>query len=217
MKQYKDTYSPLDSSWTYLDSTRFGWCNFAIDYRVGVLRKYPFGRGLETGFHVETAFRGDQYLEYYGKKGTNPEFYSPPFLEIDTRFGFVDINLNKCIFHHNANWGWAIGQWVDNGWFWGYTGGFEFEKTVVYGSFRYFITATDKINDDVDLYNSYFKKHKRTHGVRLTCGSSLKLPLNESILPEYITPEFSLMFPNFNKVQPVGFSFSIGISWMPGF
>jgi hypothetical protein len=212
-----DSSSNYYSSTKYYDSTRFGWFNFAIDYRIGVLRKYPFGRGLETGFHLEGAFRGNQRIVYERQKKTYIEFFNPPLLEIDTRLGFADITLNNGIFHHNANWGWTIGQWIDNGWFWGYTAGVEFNKTILYSSLRYFITATDKLNRSDVFEDRYFKDHKRTHGLRLTCGSTFKLHLNSSALPEYITPEFSLIFPNFNRVQPVGFSFSIGISWMPGF
>lgn len=43
---YKDTF----------DSTRFGWFNLVIDYRIGILQKYPFGKGLEIGYHLEDAF-----------------------------------------------------------------------------------------------------------------------------------------------------------------
>jgi hypothetical protein len=201
----------------YYDSTRFGWFNFAVDYRVGVLRKYPFGKGLETGFHVESAMRGNQYIGPT-KKGTTPEMYYSPLLELDTRFGLPDITLNNGIFHHNVSWGWIVGQWVDNGWFWGYAMGLEFQKLILFSSFRYAMTPTDKFYDAVAVdSDQFFKKHDRTHGVRILCGTSIKLPFNESALPEYITPEFSLMFPNFNHVQPVGFSFSIGIRWMPKF
>ena len=48
---------------TVRDSTRFGWCAYTFDYRVGVLRKYPFGKGLETGFHLEMAFRAFRFFE----------------------------------------------------------------------------------------------------------------------------------------------------------
>jgi hypothetical protein len=206
---------PIEENWEYYDSTRFGWLNLALSYRVGVLRKYPFGKGLETGFLVETAIRGRQEIDYNNEKSTSIEFFSPPLLEIDTRFGLPDITIKKGIFHHNLNWGWIIGQWIDNGWFFGYAAGVNLEHAIVYSSFRYFITGTDKFGE----YNEddFFRRHDRTHGIRLQFGSSFKLRLNESILPEYITPEFSLMFPNFNKVQPVGFSFSVGISWKPGF
>lgn len=205
-----------DSSMKYYDQTRFGWCNFSIDYRIGVLRKYPFGKGLETGFHLEGAFRGNQH-HYYGTKKTDPEFLCPPLLEIDTRLGFSDVTFKKAIYHHNVSLGWTIGQWIDNGWFFGYTAGLEVERVIFYGSFRYFITATDKLDEDVALKGNYFKDHMRKQGIRLSCGSSLKIPANSSVVPEYITPEFSLIFPNFNRVQPAGFSFSLGLSWLPGF
>jgi hypothetical protein len=218
-KQYRETADSLYryTSNRYYDSTRFGWFDFALDYRVGVLRKYPFGKGLETGFHLESAMRGNQYSDGV-KKGTEPEMYSSPLLELDTRFGLPDITLNNGIFHHNVSWGWIVGQWVDNGWFWGYAMGLEFQKLILFSSIRYAMTPTDKFFNATGVNSDqFFKQHDRTHGVRLLCGTSIKLPFNQSVLPEYITPEFSLMFPNFTRVQPVGFSFSIGIRWMPGF
>lgn len=206
---------PITESVLYFDPTRFGWLNFALNYRVGVLRKYPFGKGLETGFIVEAAMRGNQEINYDNEKSTEIEFYSPPLLEIDTRLGLPDITIKKGIYHHNVNWGWIIGQWIDNGWFLGYAAGINLEYAIVYCSFRYHIMGTDKLYDDFD--DDFFRKHNRKHGIRIQLGSSFKLRINESILPEYITPEFSLMFPNYTHVQPVGFSFSVGISWKPGF
>jgi hypothetical protein len=190
-----------------IDSTRMGWLNFIFDYRIGILRKYPFGRGLEIGYHLEYAQR---------KEREKIVPFSPPLLEIDTRFGLPDFTLHKSIFHHNVNAGWDVGQWVDNGWFLGYAAGWEFNMTIPYISLRYFSTATDLINRG-DLSENTFTKHEKTRGVRLCGGISLKMPANHNFIPEYITPEVSLIFPNFNKTQPIGFSFTLGIRWIPGY
>jgi hypothetical protein len=189
------------------DSTRFNWVTYTLDYRVGVLRKYPFGKGLETGFHVETVVRRAGSKEY--------EFFSPPTLEIDTRFGLPDIVIRKSIFHHNVNFGWIVGYWVDNGWFIGYAAGWEFIHFIPYLSTRLFITATDAIDKSLDDKN-YFSEHDRKWGARLTGGFSWKLPFNYSLLPEYLSPEISVAFPYFSTGQKAGISGSLGIRWLMG-
>ncbi len=192
---------------TVRDPPRLGWFTYTYDYRVGVLRKYPLGKGLETGYHLEVAFRGDPHDVI--------EFYGPPVLEIDTRFGLPDITLRKCIFHHNVNAGWMVGYWIDNGWFLGYAAGWEFDHCIPYVSSRLFLTATDARDKSPDD-TSYFTKHDRTWGGRIACGISLRLPFNFSWVPEFITPECSFAFPNYSTGQHVGFNASLGIRWMLG-
>ncbi len=236
---------------TFRDSTRVGWLTYTYDYRVGVLRKYPFGRGLETGFHMEMGFRMNRrkdingYYEYLDRqchdtvyvKGNDtvsyqtcsvsekfvptdtvttkePEFYGPPVLEIDTRFGLPDITMRKSIFHHNVNVGWIVGYWVDNGWFAGYAAGWEFTHFIPYLSTRLFLSATDALDESINT--NFFTKHERTWGGRLSGGVSCRLPSNFSVIPEFITPELSLTFPNYSTGQRVGFNASLGIRWMLG-
>ena len=188
------------------DSTRYNWGTCTFDYRVGILRRYPFGKGLETGFHLEAAFRRDH-------KGV-PQFYGPPMLEIDTRFGLPDLLMKKSIFHHNISAGWIIGYWVDNGWFAGYAAGWEFDRIIPYVSLRVLRTATDALNEPV--MDDFFTKHNRSWLVRIAPGISLKIPDGARILPEYISPEVSLAFPNYSTGQQVGINGSIGIRWMLG-
>lgn len=206
--KYNSHHDDITTNRDIIDSTRMGWLNLIFDYRIGILRKYPFGRGLELGYHLEYAQRKE--------KGEIVP-YNLPLLEIDTRFGLPDFTLHKSIFHHNVNAGWDIGQWVDNGWFLGYAAGWEFNIVMPYISLRYFSTATDLFSREDSSPDSAFIKHERTRGVRLCGGASLKMPVNHNFIPEYITPEVSLIFPNFNKHQPVGFSFTLGISWIPGY
>lgn len=205
----KTTYgSVADSTETTVtrDSNRYNWTTYTFDYRVGVLRKYPFGKGLETGFHFEAAFRGSPKTEI--------KPYAPPVLEFDTRFGLPDIIVNNSIFHHNVNAGWIVGYWVDNGWFAGYAAGWEFEHIIPYLSSRIFITATDAFSKPV--MDDFFTKHDRKWGARLNAGVSYKLPYNYSILPELISPEVSFAFPHYSTGQHVGVNASIGIRWMLG-
>jgi hypothetical protein len=191
---------------TTRDSTRYNWTTYTFDYRVGVLRKYPFGKGLETGFHVEAAFRG--------LPGANFKFYGPPVLEFDTRFGLPDIIVGNSIFHHNVNAGWMVGYWVDNGWFAGYAAGWEFEHFIPYLSARVFLTATDALTKPI--MSDFFTQHDRTWGGRITAGVSYKLPYNYSIIPEIISPEVSFTFPNYSTGQHVGVNAAVGIRWMLG-
>jgi hypothetical protein len=221
---YSSRYQPIQSNQydaggiflngSRYDSTRFGWFTYTYDYRVGVLRKYPFGKGLEAGYHLEMAYRGNLSVSWNGATRTEPEFYGPPVLEIDTRFGLPDMTLRKCIYHHNVNAGWIVGYWVDNGWFLGYAAGWEFERVIPYVSSRIALSATNAINRSLD--SNFFKTHDRKLYGRICGGVSCKLPFNYSIVPEFVTPECSLMFPNFSTGQHVGFGVSVGVRWLLG-
>jgi len=211
------------------DSSSLNWLNIVLDYRAGVLRKYPFGKGLEIGYHMESAFRWhtkiDSSLNFDPNDGTlkqeydttgYPEGFSPPLLEIETRFGFPDYTLSRCIFHHNMSLGWITGQYVDNGWFAGYSAGWEFSRCIPFVSTKLMLTGTDKLNSSLTSDLTFFNKHERTFVGRVSGGASLLLPSNYSFIPEYITPELSIMYPNFSHAQPLGVSFSVGIRWLLG-
>ena len=188
------------------DSTRYNWGTYTFDYRVGILRKYPFGKGLETGFHCEVALRGNP--------ANNVEAYGPPVLEFDTRFGLPELTLGKGIYHHNVNAGWIVGYWVDNGWFAGYAAGWEFDRFIPYASSRLLLTATDAF--DQPIMDDFFKKHHRSWVGRLNFGVTCKLPYNFSVLPDMLSPEISFTFPNYATGQEVGVNAAIGIRWMLG-
>jgi hypothetical protein len=225
---YQDTwYDSLNNKEIPIfDTARYNWAAFVIDYRSGVLRKYPFGRGLEIGYHLETALRMKRVIEKRYScdedcrvaydTSYESELHSPPLLEIETRFGFPDRTLEKCIFHHNLCLGWITGQYVDNGWFAGYAAGWEFWRIIPYVNIKLFCTATDKMNEAWWDDSTFFKQHDRKFVMRISGGTSFILPYNHTLLPEFISPEVSLMFPNFSIGQPVGVSFSTGIRWMLG-
>lgn len=206
-----------DSLWQDVykyDSTRYYWTTFCYNYRVGILRKYPFGRGLEAGFHLETGYRMEREVSEYDTL-SYPEFYTPPLLEVDTRFGLPDFIIRKGILHHNVSAGWLVGYWVDNGWFIGYNAGWEFEKMIPYAGIRFYLSPTDaQTSDPTD--EDFFTRHDRHFGMRLTTGTSIMLPSNFSLLPDYIAPEISMAFPEFSPGQNVGISWAIGVRWKVG-
>jgi hypothetical protein len=236
--KYSSRYFPLNTTlysenFDYYivkrDPAIYNWANVILNYRSGVLSKYPFGKGLEIGYHIETAFRmnrvitkGDIYCSQWGCDSILPdtsrefEFFSPPLLEIEARFGFPDYTLGKCLFHHNLSLGWITGQYIDNGWFAGYAAGWEYHTMIPYVNMRLFCTATDKLTDPNLDEETYFIRHNRKFVMRISGGTSFILPYNHSLLPEFISPEVSLLFPNFSIGQPVGVSFSAGVRWMLG-
>jgi len=216
-KRYEDAFDTVslrDTSIYIPDSTRCNWFNIILDYRAGVLRKYPFGRGLEIGYHIETALRG-YYSPETGKR-LQIEAFSPPLLAIETRFGFPDVTLERSIFHHNMSIGWLTGEYVDNGWFIGYAAGWEFAKITPFINTTLTETATDIVNKPVLDDSTFFRDHDRTLVCRISAGASWQLPFNYSLLPEYITPECSLIFPHYANFQSAGFTAAVGIRWLLG-
>ena len=188
------------------DSKRYNWATYTFDYRVGILRKYPFGKGLETGFHCEVALRKNS--------SDDIQLYGPPALEFDTRFGLNDITIGPGIFHHNVNAGWIVGYWVDNGWFGGYAAGWEIERFIPYISTRILLTATNV--SDQPITNDFFTRHNRKVVGRINLGCTYRLPFNTSVVPDMLTPEISFTFPNYANAQQVGVNAAIGIRWILG-
>ena len=201
----EDTFASDDASRRY-DSTRYNWVTYTLDYRVGILRKYPFGRGLETGVHSEIAFRG--------KSLNDLKMYGPPELEFDTRFGLPDKPVGPGIFHHNISVGWIVGYWVDNGWFGGYAAGWECDRYIPYLSARLVRTSTDALSKPI--MDKFFTEHDRKWVGRISAGCSYKLPVNYSLLPDLLSSEVSLVVPDITDSRNVGVNGALGIRWMLG-
>jgi hypothetical protein len=202
------------------DSTIYKWVTLCIDYRLGFLEKYPFGKGIELGFHIEEMLRS--YKEKYDWGYSNEERKQmdgyPPIVEVSARLGIKDITAKRSIYHHNIGLGWIIGLWIDNGWLIEYACGFEFEKTIPYLSIRGFLSPTNSFDSKRASFiesNSYWK-HDRKANIRTTCGISLKLPERIPVIPDFISPECSLIFPNNSIGNRTGYSFSIGLRWLNG-
>lgn len=210
---YNDTSStPIE-----VDSALYRWVTLCIDYRLGFLAKYPFGKGMEIGCHIEQMLASITGV-YQEKK--HREAY-PPTNEITCRFGFKDITLRKSIFHHNIALGWIIGLWIDNGWLAEYATGWEFEKVIPYISVRSFLKPTDALKKmdegiSVNEQDDSFWQHDFKLNFRVAGGASVKLPERIVFLPDYISPEVSLTFPNSSFSKRCSFSMSIGMRWLNG-
>jgi hypothetical protein len=182
-------------------STYFG-PSAAIDYRLGVLSKYPFGKGVEIGFLIEYPVQMSRYR-------------APPLLQFDARLGLPMMDLGRMAYHHNMDIGWIVGGWVDNGWFAEYAAGIEIGKVIPYGNVRITRTPTDIFNDEEDVFEDEFlMHHNRRWNVRGCLGVSLQLP-RWPIVPDFIVPEFAVLYPNALLKTP-GISGHIGLRWQYG-
>lgn len=207
------------------DSSIKHWWSFCIGYRLGIHDKAPFGNGIEIGFQIEGGMRINTYYDaWFDEHGNyhifdstrSPELDMPPSLEFDVRMGFNSITLNKSIYHHNCSLGWIVGYWVDNGWFAGYAGGWEFKKVMPYVNARLLLTATDAIESDISVgSDNFFTTHDQQLSVRLSGGIAWRLK-KMVILPDYISPEVSFIFPDFSHKSEIGFTYHIGFRWTNG-
>lgn len=179
---------------------------FALQYRLGVLEKYPFGKGFEVGWMVQAPV-----ALYKGSVAS---------LELNGRFGLKPVVTPDGVFYHNLSAGWDIGQWVDNSWFLEYAAGFEHGRFTPYAGFRAILAGTDYIGregdpldfDEEEFGLGRFKPSKRSFMARVTAGTAISLG-EIPVLPEYIIPEVSLIFPGYDSLHSVGPSFSVGFQW----
>jgi hypothetical protein len=176
--------------------------SFSYDYRLGVLDNYPLGKGLEFGFHLEAP--------------TPSEGGGSVLLDIDLRGGLPPAVLRSAVFNHSIGLGWNVGMWVDNGWYAEYAAGLEYNHAVLYSNIRILYTATDMTDVNDLITNDVLGTHKQFWNVRQCLGLALKLP-RLPVVPDYIVPEVTLAYPNYNRSRPVGFTYHIGLRWLNGF
>ena len=195
------------------DTTVYQGVSICLDYRLGILRKLPFGQGLEIGFHLE----GPVQFEPTGSWAQSGEYLGPAALELDSRFGFKDFSLGKGILHHNMALGWTIGAWIDNGWYAEYAAGWEYKWLTPYVDVRAELVATDPTSDD-SLTESYtpFKYEKRSWTTRTAVGVAIRVPHIFFLLPAYISPELSFIYPNYSGISHYGITYHIGLRWLNG-
>ncbi|MBN1306297.1 MAG: hypothetical protein JXA18_00165 [Chitinispirillaceae bacterium] len=202
----RDTFVGIDENgWkfdTAYDTTTFwGWCA-AIDYRIGVLSHYPFGKGCEIGFLVEFPVQ-------------MKNFRGPPLLQFDARLGLPMGVFRRMPYHHNIDLGWIVGGWVDNGWFMEYAGGLETGSFTPYGNIRVTRTPTDIFSSGLDPMDPDFLKHSNPGWNFRTCiGGSIHLP-RFMLLPDFIVPELSLVYPH-SLLEVPGISVHVGARWRYG-
>jgi hypothetical protein len=184
----------------------------ALAYHLGVLAKYPFGKGLEIGLLLEAPSQ-------------NWDFFGPPLPEFRLKTGFNDVIAGDALYHHNIMAGWDVGLWIDNGWFLEYAGSFEYDKIMPYFVVRGQMIATDPfkkspIQNDVaeNEINSFgtLRESEPSYIVRLTPGLAIKVPARFKILPEYICPEICVFFPNYSRYKKVGVTAHLGFQWIGG-
>jgi hypothetical protein len=202
---FEGSYVPVDTS---RDTLYARLLTASLDYRLGILRTYPLGRGLECGFHLE--------LPLVIKKGA---VYGSeiPVLEFGLRTGLPSFPLYRSICHHNIGIGWSIGQWVDNGWFAEYAISCERARVMPYIGGRVTLGPSLPLEQgEFDLEGDFFNGHNRTLIGRITAGASISLP-RLPILPDFITPELCVLYPNYTNIQPAGFGAQMGLRWLNGF
>jgi hypothetical protein len=176
--------------------------SFCFNYRLGILDKYPLGKGLEFGFHMEAPVPS--------------EGGGSMVLEFDLRSGLPPAVVGNAVFNHNVGLGWMVGMWVDNGWYAEYAAGLEYKHLVPYTSIRLLYTATDLTGDQFAFENAnFFKKHSQYLNIRQCLGCAIKIP-RLPVLPDYIVPEMTLAYPNYDRFQSVGFTYHVGLRWLNG-
>ncbi len=187
-----------------LGSYRAVWKpSYCLDYRLGVLPKRPFGRGLEVGMLLEWP---TQYGEGLG----------PPLTEFDFRCGLPLLALSQSIYHHNVSLGWNAGAWVDNGFFAEYAAGIEYKYLLPYANVRINLLSTDVADNSTAISEAGFlDRHDQKVNIRIVAGMSIFLP-SMPFLPDIVTPEVSLCTPNWQAPGNVGFSWHIGLGWCHG-
>ena len=229
----RDTLKNNSQSFSY-DTVRSKDLSLCLDYRLGVLRTCPLGKGIEIGFHLEgpNQFNPDTTVSSVG------EFKGPAVLEFDSRFGLNDLCLGKGLYHHNFSLGWTIGSWIDNGWFVEYAAGWEYKWLIPYTNIRAELLPTDPSGDD-SLTESYtpFKYEKRSWTTRTATGVSIRLPHTFSvrfpyiiflplprfivihlphIIPDFLCPEISVIYPHYSAISHYGITYHIAFRWLNG-
>jgi hypothetical protein len=198
-----------DSVKSEYDTNRSQALSLCLDYRLGVLRTYPFGKGLEIGFHLEGPYQ-------LNPKNVTSLYVGPVLLEFDGRFGFKDKPLGKGLLHHNLGIGWTIGPWIDNGWYAEYAAGWEYQWLIPYANFRAEWLATDYSTID-SLTESYSPYHyeKRSWTTRTALGISMRIP-HWWITPDFIVPEIAVIYPHYSAVAHYGIAYHIALRWLNG-
>jgi hypothetical protein len=210
---YKVAWHDTGSGAYRKDTTVYQDLSYCLDYRLGILRKLPFGLGLEIGFHLE----GPVQYNPIDKLGRQGQYRGPVALEIDGRMGMKDFSLGKGLFHHNAGLGWTVGQWIDNGWYAEYAAGWEYKWLLPYAGFRAEWVATDPTSSD-SLTESYtpFEYEKRSWTTRTSVGVAIRIPHVLPLLPAYISPELSFIYPNYSGMSRYGITYHVGLRWLNG-
>jgi hypothetical protein len=211
---------PETGDWIYssgYDTTTFDFFSFAWDFRLGFLEKYPFGKGMEIGFHLEEAISRTREFDYDENEYVySPVIEGPPVIELSSRFGLPDRIMGSSIWHHNIELGWIIGGWVDNGWFGGYSAGLERKHILPYASVRVLLTPTDVLNSSFSFDDQrYFTQHDQHIQIRTALGISLKLR-QLPVLPDIIAPEISILAPHYQSANGFGMTLHVGLRWMNG-
>lgn len=196
------------------------WWRQSLAFRLGIHDKLPFSNGFDFGFHLEgTYYRDDidrSSIYYYEEDESSMFSDIPPILELDVRMGLPSGNTNKFSYNHAIGVGWTVGSWKDNGWFFDYSGGFEFKKIIPYYSIRALWTPTNVVETSSDIFDDdYFTTHDRNFAVRLVGGCALRIR-KIPVIPDYLIPEVSLVGPEFSKKNNLGFSFHLGFQWVGG-
>ncbi len=176
--------------------------SYCYDYRLGILDKYPFGKGLEFGFHLEAPVPTDGGGSL--------------LLEVDLRSGLPPAVTKNAVFHHDIGLGWTVGMWVDNGWFAEYAAGLEYKHLIPYANIRVLCTPTDVTGENFNFAGDILTTHSQWWNIRQCLGCAIKIP-RLPVLPDYVVPEVTLGYPNYNRLQPVGFTYHIGLRWLNGF
>jgi hypothetical protein len=177
--------------------------SYCFDYRLGILDKYPLGKGLEFGFHFEAPAPSES-----GGGGL--------LLDIDLRSGLPPSVIQNAVFHHNIGLGWTVGLWVDNGVYAEYAAGLEYKYFIPYTNLRLLCTATDISGNMGGVWPNFFNNHAQFWNIRQCLGCAIKIP-RLPVLPDYVVPEVTLGYPNYNRSQHVGFTYHIGLRWLNGF
>jgi hypothetical protein len=185
---------------TTYDTANYYDVNAAIEYRLGVLSKFPFGKGAEIGI----------LFEYPVQMRTSAVW---PLLQFDVRLGLPMMPLRSIPMHHNIDLGWIVGYWIDNGWFAEYAAGLEIGKYIPYGNVRLTRTPTDQYDKTNDI--NFLVHHKRGWNTRACFGISMQLP-RWIILPDFIVPEITLFYPNAALKSP-GIGGHVALRWQYGF
>ena len=208
---YSDStpFSVPDSIISRFDTTRNQGYSFCLDYRLGVLRTLPFGKGVEIGFHAEGPYQMDTRYE-------NAANIGPAILEFDGRFGFKEKPIGKGLLHHNLGLGWTIGPWIDNGWYAEYAAGWEYKWLIPYANFRAELLST-KISDFDSLTESYspYQFEKRSWTTRTALGISMHVP-HWWISPDFLVPEITVIYPHYSAVSHYGVTYHIAMRWLNG-
>lgn len=198
------TYSMTKDDSTYTDAT-FLLHSFAFDFQLGISKKFPFGKGLNIGFHRELpgySFRKNIFLI--------------PTSELTVKCGFKDKPMARFTYNHNMMFGWQRGLYVDNGFFMEYAGGFEtLKRKIPYFNVRLGFTPTNPLEkfDDFDPFfgenDTFFTYRNKQFFGRLCLGNTFVPQRKRPIVPEIFT-EASFNFIQRKKVYP---TFQVGLSW----